>query len=198
MNDQAAQKCSNGFPGIEKSGACCVSDCGTCGGSGCSSREPGLTGDDCCTKNILKQGAPCSATGHAPCFLDGKSCLRRPTSRTDAPPTSRGGLSISRSTQSPSRTQTSFLRHMPDDVAMGVLSIGAGDSTPSKSTPTESNGFVYEGCFNDRPEPDRLFSFITTMDDMTTEVSVGHVSVARGREHQGESDMPSIFRGMDM
>ncbi|CAM9395437.1 unnamed protein product [Ectocarpus sp. 4 AP-2014] len=111
-----AQQCSNGFPGIEKSGACCVSDCGTCGGSGCSSREPGLTGDDCCTKNILKQGAPCSATGHAPCFLD------------------------------------------------------AGDLNPSKSTPTESDGFVYEGCFNDRHEPDRLFSYVTTTDDMTTEL----------------------------
>lgn len=71
--DQAAQKCSNGFPGIEKSGACCVSDCGTCGGSGCSSRVSGLTGDHCCTSNILKKGAPCSTTGHAPCFLDGKS-----------------------------------------------------------------------------------------------------------------------------
>lgn len=77
------------------------------------------------------------------------------------------------------------------DVAMGVSSNAADDSTdstPSKSTPTESDGFAYVGCFNDKLEPDRLCSVVKTMDDMTTDVSVGRVGVASGRGRQKESE----------
>ncbi|CAM9590681.1 unnamed protein product, partial [Hapterophycus canaliculatus] len=48
---------------------CCVADCGECGGSGCSDRGGGLTGDDCCTSNILASGDLCSVTGGAPCIV---------------------------------------------------------------------------------------------------------------------------------
>ena len=45
--------------------------CGECGGSGCSSRGGGLSGDDCCTSDIEEAGNLCSATGGAPCIIDG-------------------------------------------------------------------------------------------------------------------------------
>ncbi|CAN0466612.1 unnamed protein product, partial [Hapterophycus canaliculatus] len=40
--------------------------CGTCGGSGCSDRGGGLTGDDCCTSDIEAAGVVC---GSAPCIV---------------------------------------------------------------------------------------------------------------------------------
>ncbi|CAN0483517.1 unnamed protein product, partial [Scytosiphon promiscuus] len=33
--------CSNGFPGFGNGPICCESQCGTCGGSGCSGRPGG-------------------------------------------------------------------------------------------------------------------------------------------------------------
>eukprot|EP00903_Cladosiphon_okamuranus_P011265 g10623.t1 len=56
--------------GVQKGEYCCSDGCGDCGGSGCSNRGGGLTGDDCCTKNILASGRKCSATRAAPCFFD--------------------------------------------------------------------------------------------------------------------------------
>eukprot|EP00903_Cladosiphon_okamuranus_P011266 g10624.t1 len=56
--------------GVKKGDYCCSDGCGECGGSGCSNRGGGLTGDDCCTKNILASGRVCSATRAAPCFFD--------------------------------------------------------------------------------------------------------------------------------
>ncbi len=47
--------------------------CGECGGSGCSDRGGGLTGDDCCHSDIKASGRLCSDTGAAPCMVDGES-----------------------------------------------------------------------------------------------------------------------------
>lgn len=43
-------------------------ECGTCGGSGCSSRN-GLTGEECCTANIKAAGVAC---GEPPCIVTGR------------------------------------------------------------------------------------------------------------------------------
>lgn len=50
--------------------------CGECGGSGCSNRGGGLTGDDCCHSDILAAGNLCSVTGGAPCIIDGEFSVR--------------------------------------------------------------------------------------------------------------------------
>ena len=39
--DMSAEVCSNGVPGVERDGACCEAQCGTCGGAGCRSRPGG-------------------------------------------------------------------------------------------------------------------------------------------------------------
>jgi len=58
--------CTGGIPGIESSdgSACCLAECGQCGGSGCST-----VGDasDCCVNDIISSGDLCSETGTAPC-----------------------------------------------------------------------------------------------------------------------------------
>ena len=60
---------AEGIPGIESSDgrACCLVECGQCGGTGCSS-----VGDasDCCVTDIVEEGEPCSVTGAAPCYID--------------------------------------------------------------------------------------------------------------------------------
>ena len=68
---QAAQMCSNGIAGVEGSDACCVADCGTCGGSGCGSRAraAGLTADDCCIGRIRDANVFCDDSGTAPCLV---------------------------------------------------------------------------------------------------------------------------------
>ncbi len=48
--------------------------CGECGGANCGDRGDGLTGDDCCISDINRAGKLCSATGAAPCIIDG-ACL---------------------------------------------------------------------------------------------------------------------------
>lgn len=63
--------CSNGIPGIESSkGACCVAECGQCGGMGCSTvaRDLGLGSAECCEDTILENNKPC---GEAPCVVGG-------------------------------------------------------------------------------------------------------------------------------
>ncbi|CAM9354990.1 unnamed protein product, partial [Hapterophycus canaliculatus] len=66
--------CSNGVVGVESSNgmACCVATCGTCGGVGCSvfGEAFGLDNQDCCATEIADDGAPCSQTGEAPCYID--------------------------------------------------------------------------------------------------------------------------------
>jgi len=47
----AGMTCSNGIYGVESSNgkACCVAECGLCGGAGCSMfGGPDLGADDCC------------------------------------------------------------------------------------------------------------------------------------------------------
>lgn len=64
--------CSDGTPGIESNGACCVSYCGLCGGEGCSTVGESLKlgADDCCETEILEFGTLCSDTGGtAPCII---------------------------------------------------------------------------------------------------------------------------------
>lgn len=46
----AGTTCSNGIDGVESANgkACCVTECGSCGGVGCSQFSPDLGADDCC------------------------------------------------------------------------------------------------------------------------------------------------------
>lgn len=60
------------FPRTLHCTVCGQARCGTCGGSGCSSRGNGLTGFDCCQSKIVASGRLCSVTGQAPCFMDGE------------------------------------------------------------------------------------------------------------------------------
>ena len=69
---QAAQVCSNGLAGVERAGACCVAECGTCGGSVCGDQAAaaGLTADDCCIGRIKQAEVYCGDSGVAPCLID--------------------------------------------------------------------------------------------------------------------------------
>lgn len=71
--------CSNG---IINGDVCCMSSCGTCGGSGCSSRDGG--GDGCCTSKIRSAGDSCE-DGPAPCVI-------QPSSGGDPDPTCSTGI----------------------------------------------------------------------------------------------------------
>lgn len=54
--------------GVFNGATCCSATCGTCGGSGCSSR--GDDGEECCTSSIVASGVLCSETGgKAPCVV---------------------------------------------------------------------------------------------------------------------------------
>ncbi|CAM9261415.1 unnamed protein product [Pylaiella littoralis] len=51
---------------------CCASKCGTCGGSGCSSRDGGASA--CCTTDINEAGVTCETnSGSAPCIVSESS-----------------------------------------------------------------------------------------------------------------------------
>ena len=62
--------CSNGVRGIESGGACCVFECGQCGGVGCSTVGASLNlgAADCCEGTVLENNEPC---GEAPCVIGG-------------------------------------------------------------------------------------------------------------------------------
>eukprot|EP00752_Nemacystus_decipiens_P008653 g7726.t1 len=79
------QACSNGIRGVESDNGkvCCVAECGSCGGVGCSRFSPELEADDCCVTEILEDGEACSVWGEAPCFIDGQSPVPSPIE--DAP-----------------------------------------------------------------------------------------------------------------
>ncbi|CAM9755937.1 unnamed protein product, partial [Ectocarpus sp. 8 AP-2014] len=47
-----ADVCSNGIPGIQSGNACCLAECGGCGGSGCAQLGGGLGEDNCCQSEI--------------------------------------------------------------------------------------------------------------------------------------------------
>eukprot|EP00903_Cladosiphon_okamuranus_P018887 g17370.t1 len=59
---------AGGIAGIENSNgdACCVAECGQCGGDNCATAGPA---SDCCDTDILEFGEPCSETNEAPCFI---------------------------------------------------------------------------------------------------------------------------------
>eukprot|EP00752_Nemacystus_decipiens_P002185 g2080.t1 len=81
--------CSNGVEGVESSDgrACCVAECGSCGGVGCSKFSPDLGADDCCVTEIVDRGEACSVWGAAPCYIDGESPVPSPTGETPTAPT---------------------------------------------------------------------------------------------------------------
>lgn len=64
------ETCSNGISGVEAAGVCCKEECGTCGGTGCSTRVPGFGQYDCCVGRIVETGVLCSESGDAPCIVD--------------------------------------------------------------------------------------------------------------------------------
>lgn len=62
--------CADGTIGIQMADSCCVTECGVCGGVGCSTRVPGLSALDCCSTEIADAGVLCSDSGVAPCVVD--------------------------------------------------------------------------------------------------------------------------------
>eukprot|EP00903_Cladosiphon_okamuranus_P006095 g6005.t1 len=77
--DSTDATCSNGVRGIEANGACCVFECGQCGGSGCSTvgESLGLGAADCCDSVVLQDNEPC---GEAPCALEATTATTSETS----------------------------------------------------------------------------------------------------------------------
>lgn len=63
------ERCSNGVPGVESTGICCRGECGTCGGTGCSTRVAGYGQYDCCVGPISRTGASCGDSVAAPCII---------------------------------------------------------------------------------------------------------------------------------
>lgn len=61
--------CSNDVVGVQSKDICCAAECGTCGGSGCSSRVPNLGGSGCCEGAIRDSGILCSDSGTSPCII---------------------------------------------------------------------------------------------------------------------------------
>ncbi|CAN0508441.1 unnamed protein product, partial [Scytosiphon promiscuus] len=68
----AGDVCSNGIPGIQSGDACCLAECGNCGGPGCSELGGGLGADNCCQSEIEDFGELCSVTLASPCVVDGE------------------------------------------------------------------------------------------------------------------------------
>eukprot|EP00752_Nemacystus_decipiens_P015183 g13520.t4 len=70
--------CDGGIPGIQSGDVCCLSTCGECRGSGCSSRQGGdnYSGEEaCCNGGVHSLGRICSAEVGAPCvFAEGPTC----------------------------------------------------------------------------------------------------------------------------
>jgi hypothetical protein len=66
---QSDPQCSSG---IARGNVCCAASCGTCGGTGCSSR-PGGTGA-CCTGAVWQSAPSCTYSG-PPCVLTDPQCV---------------------------------------------------------------------------------------------------------------------------
>lgn len=64
--------CNNGIPGIQNAQACCVLECGQCGGHGCTTAG-GLGQVYCCSDIVLNSGIYCSVSGAAPCIVEESS-----------------------------------------------------------------------------------------------------------------------------
>ncbi|CAM9550846.1 unnamed protein product, partial [Ectocarpus sp. 13 AM-2016] len=77
-----AQTCTDGISGVESTlyDVCCVLECGTCGGVGCTpANTSSLTANDCCATEIVESGSFCSVTGVAPCILEAATLAPSPT-----------------------------------------------------------------------------------------------------------------------
>lgn len=80
-----APTCSNGVPGVEADGTCCVAECGTCGDAGCRDRAEavGLDADDCCAQRISDSGVHCDDSEAAPCIVNNGECFASKSPRSD-------------------------------------------------------------------------------------------------------------------
>ncbi|CBJ33624.1 hypothetical protein Esi_0531_0003 [Ectocarpus siliculosus] len=76
--------CDGGIVGIQTSDVCCSASCGSCGGTGCSSRDGGSGA--CCGGGVRASGRYCSVTGEAPC-MTGAAPTPEPTPAPTPPPT---------------------------------------------------------------------------------------------------------------
>ncbi|CBJ33613.1 expressed unknown protein [Ectocarpus siliculosus] len=79
--------CDGGIVGIQQSDVCCSLSCGSCGGTGCTSRDGGS--EACCGGGVRASGRDCSVTGEAPCVVTGPAFTPEPTVPTP-PPTDEG------------------------------------------------------------------------------------------------------------
>ena len=80
-------ECSNGIIGFEgtndNGSACCPLGCTKCGGAGCGKigAAEDLGNEDCCINGVLKNQDLCSATGTAPCRIEGEGNIGKFDSR---------------------------------------------------------------------------------------------------------------------
>lgn len=69
--DADAMMCSTVYGGVANDNVCCAAGCGSCGGTGCSSRGlPDLDAYDCCTGPIMAANDLCEDVKSAPCVLE--------------------------------------------------------------------------------------------------------------------------------
>ncbi|CAM9908484.1 unnamed protein product, partial [Ectocarpus sp. 6 AP-2014] len=78
------ETCDGGIVGIQQSDVCCSSRCGSCGGTGCTSRDGGS--EACCGGGVRASGRYCSVTGEAPC-MTGPAPTPESTPAPSPPPT---------------------------------------------------------------------------------------------------------------
>ncbi|CBJ33991.1 hypothetical protein Esi_0823_0001 [Ectocarpus siliculosus] len=57
------ETCDGGIVGIQQSDICCSSSCGSCGGTGCTSRDGGS--EACCGGGVRASGRFCSVYGRS-------------------------------------------------------------------------------------------------------------------------------------
>ncbi|CAM9132401.1 unnamed protein product [Ectocarpus sp. 12 AP-2014] len=61
--------CSNGLPGYQDGQACCLMNCGMCGGDGCGSVNGTAGASDCCPSTIINSARVCGGDIVAPCII---------------------------------------------------------------------------------------------------------------------------------
>eukprot|EP00903_Cladosiphon_okamuranus_P022803 g20995.t1 len=131
-----AAMCSNGVRGVESDNGkvCCVAECGSCGGVGCSKFSPDLGANDCCVTEILDDGEACSVWGEAPCFLDGASPVPSPTEEAPTMPTA------------PMLTRPGTAPTTPGTAP--VAPVVTGPASPTGSAPTSPSPAGIKACSN--------------------------------------------------
>lgn len=63
--------CGNGMAGYEDDDVCCPTECGQCGGAGCSTSgaAAGLGSDSCCYSGVKESKEDCEVTLSPPCVM---------------------------------------------------------------------------------------------------------------------------------